>query len=296
MLSYFQNEELMSAYRMSAFGDRKVLSETPIHSRSVGAWRNVLTVDEVAMALDALGSDPFTVMGYDEVLREALALTGRDRTAISAGGRRAEYVADLSDYPACNARALGDDPSLWPRASGYTSSTALERVFQESIREKEMMIERLAEEADSRLSLLRESEASVSAVRQALAARVESARALAAEADHRLELLNAAEAARAQLESELQDAHRALEQKEELLRRITDEAERRLEMLDAARASLAHVGERLLEAHEALDEKETVLRALHVEAELRLQLLLQSDVQRRLLEQKLAEIPAPDGA
>jgi hypothetical protein len=273
MLSYFLNDELMSAYRMSEFGDRKIHTETSIHSRSVGAWRDVLTVDEVAMTLDVLGSDPFTVMGYDDVMLEALALTGRARTAISTSGRRAEYVAALAEYPECNARALLDDPSLWPRASGFTSPATLERVFRASIHEKEAMIEGLAGEAEARLSLLRESEASLSKLRQALRERDESVRSITAEAEHRLNLLNAAEAARARLDRELHEAHQSLEEKEELRRRITTEAERRLEMLNATEAARTQFEQEVHEAHRSLEQKEELLRRITTEAARRLETL-----------------------
>ena len=95
MLSYLRNDRLMSAYRASQFGDRKIHRAESIHQGSVGAWRNVLTVDEVKLSLDVLGSEPFSVMGYDDVLREALAVSGTEQVELTSGGRRARVCGRI---------------------------------------------------------------------------------------------------------------------------------------------------------------------------------------------------------
>jgi hypothetical protein len=151
MLKCFENDVLMSSYRISMFGDKKLHQESSIHHRSVGGWRDVLTPDAVNMTLRVLGRLPFMVMGYEDVLTEATEFAGIDHACVTERGRLDEYVEALERFLHGNAQALHDDPSLWPRAAGLTSATSLAHAFQSVAVEKEIVIARLASIADERL-------------------------------------------------------------------------------------------------------------------------------------------------
>ena len=240
MLAFFRNDELMTSYSTSLFGDKKIHTEAAIHAKSVGVWRDVLTADEVRASLQVLGSQPFTVMGYDDTLAEALVYAGLNEAELTPGGRRDAYLEALRSYPKCNADTLLADPSLWPEAVSYTASIGLGQAFQNVIREKEAIIERLADEADARL-------------------------------DH----LRAADAARAQLQQELEASQAAIREKEALMQAAVREAEARLERLNA---ELLERGRVIDELAATAEERLRLLEAATAEAaQLRLALADRSD-------------------
>lgn len=289
MVTYFLNSELMSAYQLSRFGDRKIHQELSIHSRSVGAWRDVLTKEEVATVLFVLGSDPFTMMGYEDVLSQAIEHTGYKCPEITTGGQRSTYLRALAHYPQCNDQTLLSSPSLWPGAVGYTSSHAINRAFTKAIEEKEASIAQLAREARSRLALLSEMEAAVSQLTHALEDRQALILKLTETAEQRLALLAEAEAVRAQLVRDLQEALRALELRDERQRQLTTESERRLTLLASSEATVTQYEQDLDDARRALEEKEAIIASLAHEAEVRRQALEDADAQWRLLEQALTQ-------
>jgi glycosyltransferase involved in cell wall biosynthesis/SAM-dependent methyltransferase len=54
------------AYSRSSFGDKKILSTSYIHTKSIGAYKNVFVKEEVAILFNALGKKIFSRLGYGE--------------------------------------------------------------------------------------------------------------------------------------------------------------------------------------------------------------------------------------
>jgi hypothetical protein len=91
-----------SAHERSAFGDRKIVATREIHRNSVDTWRDVLSADEVAAVLSALGRELFARLGYAGQFDAAAASLSRsveDRSSeLEAAARR--FLAERSDSAA----------------------------------------------------------------------------------------------------------------------------------------------------------------------------------------------------
>ncbi len=74
MLGYTQNEELISRHRASVMGDKKALTTSSVHTRSVGKWARKLSLTEVQQIVDLLGFDIFRRIGYSETIDTLQAL------------------------------------------------------------------------------------------------------------------------------------------------------------------------------------------------------------------------------
>jgi len=74
MLGYTQNEELISRHRASVMGDKKALTTSSVHTRSMGKWAQELSLTEVQQIIGLLGFDIFRRMGYSETIDTLQAL------------------------------------------------------------------------------------------------------------------------------------------------------------------------------------------------------------------------------
>ena len=104
-----------STFSRSAFGDRCVLLTHAPHHDSIGSWRRVLSDADLQTLLDALGTETFQKLGYEDTLRElssrGISLPTTDHTekclqSVQTGlpPRNADYqlssaVASISSNP-----------------------------------------------------------------------------------------------------------------------------------------------------------------------------------------------------
>jgi hypothetical protein len=112
ILQYGASKSVREAFSRSSAADPKLLSSHTVHGRSIGNWRKVLTPDEVARILDALGEESFTALGYETQLDEGAQYAGVPRTRLSAHGRLDEFSDRLDHYPQSVVEGLALDPPL----------------------------------------------------------------------------------------------------------------------------------------------------------------------------------------
>ncbi|UWU67794.1 sulfotransferase [Bradyrhizobium sp. NC92] len=55
----------------SSFGDRKILDRQAVDDRSVHAWQNQLSIEEMQTVTDLIGADLLVELGYEQELRQA---------------------------------------------------------------------------------------------------------------------------------------------------------------------------------------------------------------------------------
>jgi hypothetical protein len=192
MLDIYRNDDLMEAYRSSERGDKKIHRETSIHRRSIGLWRTSLTPDEVRVSLEAIGTSPFTRLGYEDDLDVALELAGVDPSALSQDGRRSVVQQELAAYPpsAASLAAAAEGRPTTPRIRSET--LMLERAFRALLEEKEAELQLQAQAAAARQVLLEEAEAAHAELRRVLEEKEAELRLQAREAASRQAPLEAA--------------------------------------------------------------------------------------------------------
>lgn len=61
------------------FGDPKIIATTAPHTRSVGGWQHLLSLDDVQVVLDAVGVERLHRLGYGAEAEQAMALGAVDR-------------------------------------------------------------------------------------------------------------------------------------------------------------------------------------------------------------------------
>jgi hypothetical protein len=296
MLSPFKNEPLITAYSSSTFGDKKIHHEGSIHAKSLASWKTCLTTEELRITLRALGTQLFAVLGYEDALDEALVHAGMSRAELSDNGRLEEFERAWRGYPGTTFEAVVDSSTLWQALSGQAALAGLQDAVQKALRELESLVKENAHEAEARLALLQSSEATRAQLERVLEEREitlqsrvreaeekeaalqlqahaadalrREADALRQEAEARLELLQSAEAARADLQRTIEEIEAA---RAELQRAVAEK--------EAALQSWAHEVDAL--RHEA--------DSLRREAEARLALLQSSEAARGELQRVVAE-------
>jgi hypothetical protein len=285
MLNWFDNNALMSSYRASIFGDKKLHQESSIHPRSVDGWRDVLTPDEVGMTLRVLGRLPFMAMQYEGVLREATSFAGIEDACVTERGRLDEYLDALETFPQGNTQVLLDEPSLWPRAPGLTAATALAHAFQSVAAGKEIVIARLASIADERLHRIDELHEAAEETRTAL----ERATADLLAKDAVIAELHAASEER--LRQLVLSAEEAEMLRTELLR-VGEDRDAKDEALNTLRATLAERLDLLVRTTADLHEKDRVIQGLAEASAERLQLIVRLTGEIEMLREACARLTA----
>ena len=97
-LHYAANKEMMQDLKRSTMGDKNILHNLEVHSRSVDNWKSVLTKEEICRSLEVLGKDLFVDLGYGQAFQEALAMVGDRGEHIEPKGMLNDRMGAYSNY------------------------------------------------------------------------------------------------------------------------------------------------------------------------------------------------------
>lgn len=173
MVEYGRQGALMDEYRKATMGDRKVLDFEAAHCRSIGRWAEILEPSEVERVLQALGTDVFQALGYEEELERGLAFASINRATISASGKLPDLLERWASYgeaSAIEADGLPDRQDVHyalvahryhealkaaeERLTTINRLDALSAELRSQLEAKERVVEELAVAAEERLTAI----------------------------------------------------------------------------------------------------------------------------------------------
>ncbi|MEW6696508.1 MAG: sulfotransferase [Bacillota bacterium] len=96
LLNYGKNQQVMATYRESVLGDKKILTHSKPHNKSIGQWAKVLSNDAISKIVETLGTKIFTELGYEYELNSALDKIKLSPNKFSMEGRLG-YILDQAN-------------------------------------------------------------------------------------------------------------------------------------------------------------------------------------------------------
>lgn len=69
MVNYGNNDTVMESLSATELGDKYLLAYKSAHIKSIGKWKETLSVDEIKDIIDVIGVDIFLSMGYQKTIR-----------------------------------------------------------------------------------------------------------------------------------------------------------------------------------------------------------------------------------
>ena len=137
IIHYGRNDNIIRSYKQAVVGDRALLAHPGPHDQSIGLWEQILTRQEIAAALHALGRKVFLSMGYAGSMDRACELTGLSLCSVPETGKidqiRGEYARYLDN-------SIGSSPGLAHTSINHQLKTLRERLL-ESETDREQRLE-----------------------------------------------------------------------------------------------------------------------------------------------------------